>query len=340
MGHTLAEISALVGGSLVGDGTIVIERVAPLDEADTDAITFLTDARKSSRLSATRAAAVIVPLPVTQAPLPIIRVKSPERALVTLLSSWTPPRSPVSPGLHPTAVIGSNVCLGLSVALDPYVVIGDQTVLDEGVRIGAGTVIGQGCRIGAGTLIHPHVTIYDSVCIGARAIIHSGAVIGSDGFGYIRDGRRAVKIPQVGTVLIGDDVEIGANTTVDRATLGATRIGRGTKIDNLVQIGHNVVIGEDVTICAQVGIAGSTTVANGTVIGGQAGLADHIVIGENVRIGGQSGVTKSVPLNTTVSGYPARPHHQARRIEACIGRLPEFAQRLLAIERQLKKSDE
>lgn len=340
MGQTLADITAMLDGELVGDGTIVIERVAPLDEAAPDAITFLSDARKSRQLAATRAAAAIVPLPITHAPLPIVRVKSPEHALVILLSSWYPPPGPASEGLHPTASLASSVHLGAQVSLGPYTVIGDETIVNDTVRIGAGTVIGRGCRVGTGTLIYPRVTIYDGVIIGARVIIHSGAVIGSDGFGYVRNGRQAVKVPQVGGVVIGDDVEIGANTTIDRATLGTTRIGRGTKIDNLVQIGHNVVIGEDVTICAQVGIAGSTTVADGTVIGGQAGLADHIAVGENARIGGQSGVTKSVPRNTTVSGYPARPHQQARRVEAYISRLPEWAQRLEAIERQLKKSDQ
>ena len=335
MRWTLADIAALIDGELIGDGTLVIERVLPLDEADADAITFLTDEKKCDRLATTRAAAVIVPQTVTDAPVAIIRVPSPEQALATLLSSFYAPHFPTNDGIHPTAVVHADVILGDEVSIGSYAVVDKQTRIDDCVRIGAGTVVGAKCHLGRNTWLYPRVTVYDDVTIGASAIIHSGAVIGSDGFGYVQDGRTIVKIPQVGGVIVGDDVEIGAGTTIDRATLGFTRIGRGTKIDNLVQIGHNVTIGEHVRICAQVGIAGSTTIEDGVVIAGQAGLQHHITVGSNVTIGGQAGVTKSVPADTVVSGYPARPHLEARRIEAYIGRLPKLVQQLQEQQRRI-----
>jgi UDP-3-O-[3-hydroxymyristoyl] glucosamine N-acyltransferase len=336
MRHTLADIARLIQGELVGDGARIIERVAPLDEADDTSISFLARSRYAHRLNTTRAAAVIVPQSVTEAPMPIIRVRSPERSLVTLLSACMPPRPPAQTGIHPTASISPTASLGSRVAIGPFVVVGDQTIVEEGTHIGAGTYIGAHCRIGRDTWLYPRVTLYDQVTLGSSVIVHSGAVIGSDGFGYTPGEQGAIKIPQIGGVVIGDEVEIGANTTIDRATLGATRIGKGTKIDNLVQIGHNVVIGEYVIICAQAGIAGSTVVGDGALIAGQAGLADHIHVGAGAKIGGQAGVTKSVPPQATVSGYPARPHQQARRIEAATGQLPALVQRVRDLERRLE----
>ncbi|MBM3262962.1 MAG: UDP-3-O-(3-hydroxymyristoyl)glucosamine N-acyltransferase [candidate division Zixibacteria bacterium] len=336
MRTTLAEIAAIVGGDLVGDGTVIIERVASLEDADGVSVSFLSRVRQAGRLKETRAAAAIVPHTLATAPLPIIRVRSPERAVAALLTVCLPPTPPAPPGIHPTAVISPSAVLSDDVAIGPYVVIGDRATLGSGVAIGAGTFIGADCRIDAHTWLFPRVTLYDGVCLGKWVIVHSGAVIGSDGFGYTTGEHGAVKIPQVGDVVIGNLVEIGANTTIDRATLGSTRIGDGTKIDNLVQIGHNVVIGAHVTICAQTGIAGSTVIEDGVVIAGQAGLKDHITVGAGAKIGGQAGVTKSVPPRIAVSGYPARPHEQARRIEAALVRLPGVLQRLRALERRLE----
>ena len=214
--------------------------------------------------------------------------------------------------------------------------IGPYTTVGKRACIGTNVAIGARCRIGEGTWIFANATLYDLVSLGKGVIVHGGVVIGSDGFGYFQGDGGAIKVPQVGGVEIGDDVEIGANSTIDRATMGMTRIGRGTKIDNLVQIGHNVVIGDHVTICAQVGIAGSTVVESGTLIGGQAGLSDHIHVGAGSRIGGQAGVTKSIPSGSTVSGYPARPHNQARRIEAAIKRLPDLLQQIQTLETRVK----
>ncbi|MEE2994001.1 MAG: UDP-3-O-(3-hydroxymyristoyl)glucosamine N-acyltransferase [Gemmatimonadota bacterium] len=335
MRQTISDIASLVQGDLVGDGTKIIEDIAPFDQANASSISILINARHSSRLDSISAAAVIVPLEIKKAPVPIIRVASPEQALVTILSTYILSPPPFESGIHPTASVHSTVTLPAHVSIGSHVTIGAHTIVDEHVCIGPGSSIGAHCRIGVGTWLYAHVILYDQVCLGQHVIIHSGTVVGSDGFGYIQGESGAVKIPQVGGVDIGDDVEIGANTTIDRATMGRTRIGRGSKIDNLVQIGHNVIIGDHVTICAQVGIAGSTVIEDGTLIAGQAGLADHIHVGAGARIGGQAGVTKSVPSGVSVSGYPARPHSHARRIEASVNRLPELMQRIQDMEQRL-----
>ena len=336
MHQKLADIATQVEGELIGDGSCIIESVAPLDEAGKGSISVLMNARQSSRLESTGATAVIVSREIDQAPLPIIRVASPELALVTLLSTYFAGYRPAEDGVHPTARIHPSAEVDEKADIGPHVTIGPHTSVDRNVRIGAGVAIGAHCRIGAGTWIFANTTLYDQVSLGEGVIIHSGTVIGSDGFGYFQGSGGARKIPQVGGVEIGDEVEIGANTTIDRATMGMTRIGRGTKIDNLVQIGHNVVIGDHVTICAQVGVAGSTVVEAGSLIGGQAGLSDHIKVGAGSRIGGQAGVTKSIPAGSTVSGYPARPHNQARRIEAAIKRLPDLLQQIQILEARIK----
>jgi UDP-3-O-[3-hydroxymyristoyl] glucosamine N-acyltransferase len=212
-------------------------------------------------------------------------------------------------------------------------VIGEGTRVGERARIHPHVVIGRGCEIGAEAVLHPHVTLYDDVTVGARSVVHSGARLGSDGFGFVpeRDGLK--KVPQVGGCRIGEDVEIGANTTIDRGSIGDTVVGRGTKIDNLVQIGHNCRIGSHVIIVSQVGISGSTRVGDGAVLGGQAGVQGHIEIGAGAKVGGQAGVTASVPAGTTVSGYPARPHREAMRIQAAVFGLPKLVQRLKALEK-------
>jgi len=337
MRQRLVDIATLVQGELIGDGSCIIETVSPLDEADTGSISVLINARHSRRLDSTQATAVICSREIEQAPIPIIRVASPEVALVTLLSAYFVKQHPAEGGIHPTAQIDSAAEVHEEADIGAYVSIGPNTSVDKDTSIGSNVVIGAHCRIGAGTWIFNNVTLYDRVSLGQNVTIHSGTVIGSDGFGYFQNEGGIRKIPQVGGVAIGDEVEIGANTTIDRATMGITRIGHGTKIDNLVQIGHNVVIGDNVTICAQVGIAGSTVVETGSLIGGQAGLSDHIQVGAGTKIGGQAGVTKSIPGGSTVSGYPARPHNQARRIEAAIKRLPDLLQQIQELEARIKE---
>lgn len=336
MRQKLADIATQVQGELVGDGSCIIESVAPIDEAGEGAISVLINARQIRRLESTGATAVIVSREIDRAPVPIIRVASPEVALATLLTTYFVGHRPAESGIHPTASIHPSADVDDEAAIGPNVSIGPHTAVGRGACIGTNVSVGARCRIGAGTWIFANATLYDQVSLGEGVIVHGGAVIGSDGFGYFQGGGGARKIPQVGGVEIGDEVEIGANSTIDRATMGLTRIGRGTKIDNLVQIGHNVVIGDHVTICAQVGIAGSTVVESGTLIGGQAGLSDHIHVGAGSRIGGQAGVTKSIPAGSTVSGYPARPHNQARRIEAAIKRLPDLLQQIQTLEARVE----
>lgn len=335
MRTTISEIASLVEGDVVGDESKVVEGIASLDEADASSVSFLINARQADRLTSISAAAVIVPLEIRQAPVPIIRVSSPGHALVTLLSKYMPVPPPTDAGIHPTASIDPTAEVPETASIGAHVTIGPDSVIQDGVSIGAGCTVGASCRIGVGSWLYANATLYNNVKIGKHVIIHSGAVIGSDGFGYVPGDEGAVKIPQVGGVEVGDQVEIGANTTIDRATMGTTRIGHGSKIDNLVQIGHNVNIGNHVTICAQVGIAGSTVIEDGALIAGQAGLSDHIRIGAGARIGGQAGVTKSIPAGATVSGYPARPHSKARRIEASLNRLPDLLQRLNDLEQRL-----
>jgi UDP-3-O-[3-hydroxymyristoyl] glucosamine N-acyltransferase len=238
-------------------------------------------------------------------------------------------------GIHPTAVIGKEVILGKDVAVEPYVVIDDHAVIEDSTIIYMGVYVGHHTRIGKDCLIYPHVTIRERVTVGDRVIIHSGSVIGSDGFGFSTVKGAHHKIPQIGTVIIEDDVEIGANVTIDRARFDKTWIKKGTKIDNLVQIAHNVIIGENSVIVSQTGISGSTEIGNNVTLAGQSGIVGHITIGDNAVIAAQSGVTKSVPANTCVSGYPAKPHSKAKRINACLQRLPELFKSIVKLHERI-----
>ena len=334
---TLEEVAALVDGELTGPGDITVTNSAPLEEAGPHDIAFLTDRSKRALLATTSAAAVVVSIGIDCDTMPVIHVAAPDQAMALVLRSLSPPQAPAVDGIHPSAAIHQSATLGNHVSLGPHVTIGADVLIGDNVCIGPGSTVGDETQVGNDTWLHASVTLYPRVSIGSHVIIHSGAVVGSDGYGYLQDGATIVKVPQIGTVLIGDDVEIGANTAIDRATLGATVIGAGTKVDNLVQIGHNVSIGRNVRICAQVGIAGSTTVEDGVVIAGQAGLMDHITVGSYAQIGGQAGVTKSVASKTAVSGYPARPHSSARRLEAYVNRLPDLAQQVKNQQRQIEQ---
>jgi UDP-3-O-[3-hydroxymyristoyl] glucosamine N-acyltransferase len=261
-----------------------------------------------------------------------IRVDDPRRALARILAVLYPEDRP-APGVHPTVVLGGGVEIDPTATVGAYAVIGEGTTVGARARISAHVVVGRRCGIGADALIHPHVTLYDGVSVGERSVIHAGARLGSDGFGFVPEGNRLVKVPQVGGCRIGADVEIGANTTIDRGSIGDTVIGAGTKIDNLVQVGHNCRIGRSVIIVSQAGISGSTKVGDGAVLGGQSGFQGHIEVGAGARIGAQAGVTASVAPGETVSGYPARPHREALRVQAATFRLPELMRRVKELER-------
>jgi UDP-3-O-[3-hydroxymyristoyl] glucosamine N-acyltransferase len=250
-----------------------------------------------------------------------IVVANPQDALLSLLPLLHPPRAPV-PGIDPTARIGRGARIGREVMIGPGVVIGAGAVLGDRVCLAAQCVVGDDVAIGDDSVVYPHVTLYRGATLGRRVIVHAGARIGSDGFGYVQAAGAHRKIPHVGRCVIEDDVEIGANTTIDRGSIDDTVIGRGTKIDNLVQIAHNVRIGKLCLILSQVGIAGSARLGDGVVLGGQAGIAGHHVIGDGARIAGQAGVFGDVPAGETWSGYPARPHREALRAQAAVFKLP------------------
>lgn len=336
MQKKLSEIAKLVDGQLIGNGDILITGASGIKEAVDGEITFLANSKYSPLLDKTKASAIVTSLDEQKTTKPVILTENPSLAFAKIISMFTPDDIGHPSIIDYTVTMGKNVSLGRDVAIGPYTVIGDDVVIGDNVIIYAGCYIGHHTKIGAKTLIYPHVSIREHVNIACQVIIHAGAVIGSDGFGFVTIKGLHHKIPQVGTVEIGDDVEIGANVTVDRARFGKTIIGRGTKIDNLVQIAHNVVIGENVLIVAQVGVAGTVTIGNNVILGGQAGLVGHITVGDNAIVTGQTGVAKSVPANTMVSGYPARPFMTTQRVNASLQNLPK----LFELVKELKKKIE
>jgi UDP-3-O-[3-hydroxymyristoyl] glucosamine N-acyltransferase len=334
---TLKEIAALVDGELVGDENIVITGVCGIKEAKQGDIAFLANSRYSSLMNITKASCVITSKDVQNSPRPIIRTESPSLAFAKIVSTFSPQNVRRPKGIAQTAVIGNKVKLGKDVAIQPYAIIEDDVEIGDRTIIYGGAYIGYKTKVGSDCIIYPNVTIREDLIIGNRVIIHPGTAIGSDGFGFATVKGVHHKIPQIGTVVIEDDVEIGSNVSIDRARFGETRIHKGTKIDNLVQIAHNVEIGEGSIIIAQAGISGSTKVGKGATLAGQAGIVGHITIGENAIVGAQGGVTKSVAPNTFVSGYPARPHHIAKRINACIQRLPILFKIVSGLSKRLQE---
>ena len=327
---TAEAIAALVSGELIGDGKTAVSGVAPLDRAGGSELSILSSAKYAPMLAATRAGIVLIDpefRDVVGQPRARIIVEQPLEKLLSLLPRLYPEK-PLVPGVAATARIGKGAVLGERVSIGEYAVIGAGAKLAEGVTIGAHCVIGDDASLGEGSRLWPGVTIYPGATLGARTIVHSGARIGSDGFGYVfRDGAHH-KIPHVGRCIIGDDVEIGANTTIDRGSIDDTVIGSGTKIDNLVHIAHNVRIGEKCLLMAQVGIAGSATVGDGVILAGQAGIGGHLSIGAGARIGAQAGVFGDVPAGETWSGYPARPHKDSLRALAASFKLAGMMRRL------------
>jgi UDP-3-O-[3-hydroxymyristoyl] glucosamine N-acyltransferase len=310
--------------------------VAPLESAGPDQISFLTDSRYHDAARVSKAGAFLAAADTTGLPAPTLRCAAPQQALIDLLRLFHPP-VPAPPGVDRTAVVAADARIDPGATVGPLCVIESRALVGPGVRLHALVHVGPGVEIGEGTVIYPHVSLRDGVRIGRRVVIHPGAVLGADGFGFAFDGRAHRKIPQVGGVLIEDDVEIGANTTIDRATFGDTIIRRGTKIDNLVQVGHNVEVGEHSLLVAQVGISGSSRLGKGVVLAGQVGVADHVTIGDGVIAGAQTGIPSSLEAGEKVLGTPARPLIQAKRIMVAETRLPELLRQVRALEARLDK---
>jgi UDP-3-O-[3-hydroxymyristoyl] glucosamine N-acyltransferase len=333
---TLAQIAELTGGCLVGEGPDTITGVAPFEAAGPQEITWAGDAKFLKRMTDTGAGAVLVPRAVESYPGCQVVVANPQVAFVQLLNRFHPQERPPA-GIDPRAVVALDVKLGAHVHIGPCAVIGQGVELGDEVVIHPNTVVGEDVTIGDGCLIYPNVTIGKGTRIGKRVIIHAGAVIGSDGFGFAPDGQRFHKIPHTGMVQIDDDVEVGANVTIDRATFGRTWIQRGVKIDNLVQVAHNVTVGEDSVLVAQVGIAGSVTIGHHAVLAGQAGISGHIELGNRVTIGPQAGVGKSISDGEVISGSPGIPHRQWLRVQRIVSKLPELKRKIAQLERQVEK---
>jgi UDP-3-O-[3-hydroxymyristoyl] glucosamine N-acyltransferase len=327
---TAEAIAGLVSGELIGDGAVSVSGVAPLDRAEANHLSILSSAKYATMLASTKAGIVLVDPEFRDVPGgrgTRIIVKQPLEKLLSLLPMLYP-EAPPTAGIAATARIGKRAILGERVSIGEYAVIGAGATIGNDVAIGPHSVVGEKASIGDASRLWPGVTIYPGANLGSRVSIHSGARIGCDGFGYVfRDGEHN-KIPHVGRCIIGDDVEIGANTTIDRGSIDDTVIGRGTKIDNLVHIAHNVRIGEKCLIMAQVGVAGSVTIGDGAILAGQAGISGHLSIGAGARLAAQAGVFGDVPAGETWSGYPARPHRDSLRASAALFKLAGMIRRL------------
>jgi UDP-3-O-[3-hydroxymyristoyl] glucosamine N-acyltransferase len=327
---TAEAIAALVSGELIGDGKAVVSGIAPLDRADASQLSILSSGRYAPMMATSKAGVVLVDpefRDAAGAARARIIVKQPLEKLLSLLPRFYPVEAHV-PGVASTARIGKGATIGKRASIGEYAILGANAKLADAVVIGSHCVVGDGVSIGEGARLWPGVTVYRGVTLGARTMVHSGARIGCDGFGYVfRDGAHQ-KIQHVGRCIIGDDVEIGANTTIDRGSIDDTMIGNGTKIDNLVHVAHNVRIGEKCLIMAQVGVAGSVIVGDGAILAGQAGISGHLSIGAGARVAAQAGVFGDIPAGESWSGYPARPHREALRASAATFKLAGMMRRL------------
>ena len=342
----LSEIASIIHGDITGDKEIEITNVAKIEDARRGDITFLSNLKYKKHLRTTLASAIIVSkeaqfeeLQHRKTSISLISVADPYQSFLQLIDHFSPLPQPLPIGIHPTAIIPVTATLGTNVAIGAHVVVGEHCKIGSNTTIHPGTVLGDYVDIGNNTLIYPNVTFREYCRIGDRVIIHSGAVIGSDGFGFApnEDGSYE-KIPQRGTVVIEDDVEIGANSTIDRATLGETRIERGVKLDNLIHIAHNVIVGEHTVMAAQTGISGSSKIGKYCSFGGQVGLTGHITIADKTSIGAQSGVPKSIDEPGKIwFGYPAKELHETLKIQAAVGQLPTLLYEIRNLQKRIEE---
>jgi UDP-3-O-[3-hydroxymyristoyl] glucosamine N-acyltransferase len=333
--RTLREIADLVEGEVIGNDQVRITGIQSLDDAVEGELSFLTDKRYRNRVKDTKASAILVAHMIDLFEGPQIVVPNPSLAYAKVAGLFAPPVPRVM-GISPEASIDKDCQIGNNVSIYPHVYVGPNAVIGNDVTLFPSTFIGAGARIGEKSVLYPNVTIFHDCVIGCGVIIHSGSVIGSNGFGFARDGAKSVRIPQIGIVQIDDDVEIGANNTIDRAALGKTWIKRGVKTDNHVHIAHNVVIGENTIIVAQTGISGSVQIGRSVVIGGRVGMIDHLQIGDTVMIGPGSYVYKSIPNGDVVSGIPIMPHRQWLKILKIMPKLPRINDRLRELEKKVE----
>ena len=327
----LGEIASALTGELVGDPDILIERPVPAGTEDPRGITFAGDKRYLAKALEKPIGAVIVGPETGPLDVPTVVVADPKSAFGRVLALMARPL-PIEAGVHPTAVVSPAAFVDSSASIGAYVVVEAGAMVGAGAKVYAQCYVGEGCSVGAGTILYPRVTLYQDVVLGERCILHSGVVVGADGFGFVWDGKTHQKIPQVGGVVIGNDVEIGANTCIDRATSGTTSIGRGSKFDNLIQVAHNVTVGEETVMAAQGGLAGSANVGSRVTMGGRVAVSDHMTVADDVVLGGRSTVFADLKSSGQYSGTPPVPITQAIRAMVLAQRLPELFQRLRALE--------
>lgn len=338
MSFKLKNLAASVGGKLSGNGELEITGVASINDAAKGSIAYLAHSKDKALLAASSASAFVVPQGISLEGTNFIEVKDPALAFASIVEMFYP--KPEPKGIFPGSFIEKDVITGEDVTIYPNVYVGEGASLGDKVSLYPGVYIGAGVVIGEDSVIYPNVVIMEGSEIGKRVIIHGGTVIGSDGYGFQWDGRAHRKIPQVGRVIIGDDVEIGANCAIDRAALSKTEIKRGAKIDNLVHIAHNCIIGEDSLLAGQVGFAGSVEVGNGVMMAGQVGVSGHLKIGNGVIIGGKSGVTKDLEEGAKVTGYPPLPHRDWLRVQKAMEKLPQMSKQLKEALEKIEKLEE
>jgi UDP-3-O-[3-hydroxymyristoyl] glucosamine N-acyltransferase len=337
MAFRLDQLARVCGARLEGDGAIHVRGPATLELAGPDEISFLANPRYSGQLRTTNAAAVVVAndFVVEREGLALLRTDDPSRCFSRVVEAFAAERPSLPVGVHPRAHVAADVQIGAGVAIGPNATIESGAVLGDGVVVWSGAYVGVGSRIGARSVLWPGATVLDGVTIGERCVLHAGCVVGADGFGFEPTPRGWIKIPQCGTVVLEDDVELGANATVDRGRFGATRIGRGSKLDNLVHIAHNVQVGPDCVMAAQAGIAGSAQLARGVVVGGQVGIGGHVKIASGVRLAGQSGAYGDIAEAGDYLDSPARPKREVLRRMAAAGRSEELRRRVRELEERL-----
>jgi UDP-3-O-[3-hydroxymyristoyl] glucosamine N-acyltransferase len=337
---TLRQVAELVQGQLEGDGELAIAAARPLHAAQPGDITFVEGDRQAHLLAACRASAAVVPLSLPVHGLAVVRVADPLGAFVTLVRHFRGQLDETPPGLDPRACVHASARVGAEVNLYPFATVGEGSIVGDRCQLHSGVVVGRYCRLGADCVLFPNVVLYDGSVLGDRVVIHSNAVIGADGFGYRLQGGKHVKVPQLGHVEIGDDVEIGACTTIDRGTFEPTRVGAGTKIDNQVQVAHNCRIGRHNLLVSQTGIAGSSSTGDYVVVAGQVGIVDHVHIGDGALVGAKAGVTKDVPPGQRVLGAPATPERDQKRILMSLEKLPDIRRGVRRIKQHLGLGDE